>query len=293
MSVKQAAEYLQVNEKKIYALASSGLLPGTKVTGKWLFPRHLVDQWLLESSHGGVLTDRLLIGGSDDPLLARLVGEVAAQMGSRALVGYSATGTRLGLELLAAGRIDVAAIHWGPEAESGLRHPALLQSFPAHSEWIIVRAFRREQGLVVAPRLLGDGIGVDAVVRGGHRWALRQEGAGSQRFLLEILARHGLDTDALDVAGRARSEREAASLVASGAADVAPGPRAAAGEFGLAFVTGGWEAFDLALAHRTYFRSLFRRLLEVTSSPPARTAADRLGGYDLDPCGDLVWSAHG
>ncbi len=38
LSVRQAAEYLQVNEKKIYALASEGKIPGTKITGKWLFP---------------------------------------------------------------------------------------------------------------------------------------------------------------------------------------------------------------------------------------------------------------
>ena len=51
MSVKQAAAYLQVNEKKIYALVREGKIPATKLTGKWLFPRDLVDQWLLESSH--------------------------------------------------------------------------------------------------------------------------------------------------------------------------------------------------------------------------------------------------
>ena len=240
-----------------------------------------------------MLADRLLLGGSDDPLLARLVGTLASEIGSHALVGYSATGTRHGLELLAAGRLDVAAIHWGPEAESRLRHPALLQGFPGHPEWVLVRAFRREQGLLVTPSLLGDGaeVGADlgAVIRGGHRWALRQEGAGSQRFLLELLARQGVDAEALEVAARARTEREAASLVAGGAADVAPGPRGAAGEFGLGFVPGGWEAFDLALGRRTYFRSLFRRMLELATArpgpgrggPPRRLRPGGVRGSDL------------
>ena len=48
MTVKQAAAYLQVNEKKIYALVREGKIPASKLTGKWLFPRDLVDQWLLE-----------------------------------------------------------------------------------------------------------------------------------------------------------------------------------------------------------------------------------------------------
>jgi len=52
LDVKQAAEYLNLNEKKIYALVSEGRIPGTKVTGKWIFPRELIDRWMLESSRG-------------------------------------------------------------------------------------------------------------------------------------------------------------------------------------------------------------------------------------------------
>ena len=56
MNVREVARYLQVNEKKVYALVSEGSIPATRLTGKWLFPRDLVDQWMLESSHGGLLT---------------------------------------------------------------------------------------------------------------------------------------------------------------------------------------------------------------------------------------------
>ena len=74
MTVRQVARYLHINEKKVYGLVSEGKLPASKLTGKWLFPRQLVDQWVLESSHGGLLTDRLLIAGSDDPLMIRVAG---------------------------------------------------------------------------------------------------------------------------------------------------------------------------------------------------------------------------
>ena len=42
MTVRQIAEYLQLNEK-IYALATEEKIPATKVTGKWMFPRELID----------------------------------------------------------------------------------------------------------------------------------------------------------------------------------------------------------------------------------------------------------
>src|SRR5210317_1266926 len=113
MTVRQVASYLQVNEKKVYALVGEGKIPASKVTGKWLFPRDLVDKWILESSHGGLLTDRMLIAGSDDPLLYRAIMQVANEVQARALISYSATGTQLGLSLLARRRADLCGIHWG------------------------------------------------------------------------------------------------------------------------------------------------------------------------------------
>ena len=292
MNARQAADYLGINEKKVYQLASEGRLPGTKVTGKWLFPRDLVDQWLLESSHRGVLADRLLLTGSDDPLLHRIVCGLAQAVEARALVAYSVTGTRLGLRLLAAGRADVCAVHWGPAAESAVRHPALLSRFPGHARWALVRAFRREQGLMVSPRAAErHDASVEALTGAGLRWAFRQDGSGSQRFLEETCAAAQTSPDRLECAAIARSEREAASCVAMGVADVAPGVRAAAAECGLHFVAVGEEAFDLALPRDVYFRALFQRLADSLKSEETRSAAARLGGYDLTEAGRLVWSA--
>ena len=293
LSVRQVAEYLQVNEKKIYALASEGKIPGTKITGKWLFPRELVDQWLLESSHGGVLVDRLMLAGSDDALLHRVLGNLAAEVQARALFSYAPTGTRLGLSLLASGRADACAIHWGPAEESHLRHPALISAFAQHHQWVLVRGFRREQGLLVSPNIAEEARTVDALLASKHAWVLRQEGAGSQRFFQELLAHHGASGENLDVIGRAHSEHEAAATIAMGAADVAPGARSAATEAGLAFVPIGWEAFDFALYRGIFFRTLFQRLLDELKSPATQDLARALGGYDLGEVGKLVWASQG
>lgn len=292
MNVKQVADYLQLNEKKVYTLVSEGKIPGTKITGKWLFPRELIDQWMLESSHGGVLTDRLVLAGSDDPLLYRAIMHLAAEMQSHALVSYSCTGTQLGLSLLARQRADVCAMHWGPAAESHYRHPALLRHYPQHHDWILVRIFQREQGLIVAPNLLAQApdAGVTALLATDLRWAMRQEGAGSQRYLQETCTRYGIDSSRFTVVVRAYSERDAAATIAMGHADIAPGARSAAREFGLAFVPIGWEAFDLALPKRIYFRTLFQKLLEYLKGSDCQTTAQRLGGYDFSEIGRLIWT---
>jgi putative molybdopterin biosynthesis protein len=290
MSVRQVSRYLHLNEKKVYALVSEGKIPATKVTGKWLFPRALVDQWVLESSHGGVLTDRLLINGSDDPLLARAISSLAIELRAHALISYTCTGTELGLSLLAKHRADICAMHWGPADESRRRHPALIRQYPQHHDWVLVRAFLREQGLMVSPDYPQTGLDLRELFAREARWAMRQEGAGSQRFLQEILADHGIDGSTLHVTTRAGSEREAASLIAMGHADVAPGVRGAATEFGLEFQPIGWEAYDLALYRGVYFRTLFQKLLDYLRGPEGQHLAKLLGGYNLSETGLLIWS---
>ena len=291
MNVRQVAHYLQVNEKKVYALVNEGRIPATRLTGKWLFPRELVDQWLLESSHGGLLTDRIVIAGSDDPLLYRAVSLMAAELQGRALVSYAAIGTQLGLSVLARRRADVCALHWGPDDESLQRHPALLRQYVQHRDWILVRLFRREQGLIMAPGLWGGGSRIEQLFAPDVRWVARQEGAGSQRFLREIVAEHRLDPADRRTTARAYSERDAAAAIATGQADVAPGVRAAAGEFGLEFLPLGWEAFDLAMSRGIYFRTLFRGLLDVLRGAECQRLAQVFGGYDSAALGNIVWTA--
>lgn len=290
MNVRQVADYLQLNEKKIYALVNESNIPATKVTGKWMFPRDLIDRWLLESSHGGVLTDRLALAGSDDPLLHRAVQSLTDKIQAQANVSYSCTGTRLGLSLLARQRAEVCPLHWGPAEESHYRHTALLNQYPQHRDWLLVRAFRREQGLMVRPERLDR---LESLLQTDLRWVQRQDGSGSQRFLQEVLARYRLSAGALGsrTVAIALSERDAAARLAMYEADIAPGTRGSATEFGLAFVPVGWECFDLALYRGVYFRKLFQQLLKMLESEDTKALSERLGGYDFSELGRVIWTA--
>ncbi|MCB1791945.1 MAG: helix-turn-helix transcriptional regulator [Gammaproteobacteria bacterium] len=288
LSVKQVAAYLQLNEKKVYALVNEGRMPATKVTGKWMFPRELIDRWMLDSAHGGLLTDRLAIAGSDDPLLFRVLTGFARDVDTLAQVSYTPTGARLGLELLQANRVDVSALHWGPLAESRTRHPALLRQHSQHHNWVLIRAFTREQGLMLRRDLAERLKHADAALRGSYRWVQRQPGAGSQRFLMEM---RKLDPGYGDLNATtvALTQREAAAAIVLGQADVAPGVRSAATEAGLAFLPFGVEAFDLALPRGVWFRRLFQDLLSRLQSGDCRQTADLLGGYDFTDCGEMIW----
>jgi len=288
LSVRQVAAYLQLNEKKIYTLVNEGKIPATKVTGKWMFPRELIDRWMMDSAHGGLLTDRLVIAGSDDPLLYRAVTAFARDVNALAQVSYTPTGTRLGLELLQASRVDVSALHWGPCEESRTRHPALLRQHPQHRNWVLIRAFTREQGLIVSHEVARRTTDPERLIGPDFRWVQRQPGAGAQRFLMEV-RRTVTAADSLNVTATALSEREAAAAIVLDQADVAPGARAAATEAGLVFIPYGVEAFDFALPRNIWFRRLFQELLNRLQSGECRQVADLLGGYDFSESGELVW----
>jgi len=77
LSTREVAEILGVNEKMVYTLINEKGLPATRITGKWLFPKNLVEQWVesktinYPQSPASVVAvpNLLLIAGSNDILL--------------------------------------------------------------------------------------------------------------------------------------------------------------------------------------------------------------------------------
>jgi excisionase family DNA binding protein len=48
LTIQEIAEYLKLNEKTAYRLASEGKLPGFKVGGSWRFKRVDLEKWIEE-----------------------------------------------------------------------------------------------------------------------------------------------------------------------------------------------------------------------------------------------------
>ena len=289
MTVRQVAEYLQLNEKKIYALATEEKIPATKVTGKWMFPRELIDRWMMESAHGGVFTDRLVVAGSEDPLLFRALVRLANEMQSHALVSYTGTGTRLGLELLSAQRVNASCLHWGAADESSKRHPALLQNHTKYQQWILVRAFKRERGIMLNPALKSTDKTLEKLLGSKFKWGIRHDGSGTQHFFNQILTQHSFKKKDLHSTTKVFSNRETAALIVSGQLDAAPGPQSVATEFGLDFIKHSWENLDFAVRRDVYFRKIFQTFMEQLRSPAILRLAKQLEGYDFGETGKLIW----
>ena len=117
MNTREVARYLGINDKKVYFLAKAGKIPCTRVTGKWTFPKKLIDQWIEESASG--LVERkakteernfLLAAGSDDPSLGILHDLYEAQTQTSSFF-MTTVGSSGGLAAIRSGVADFATAH--------------------------------------------------------------------------------------------------------------------------------------------------------------------------------------
>ena len=289
LTVPQLAALLHINEKKVYQLAGDGELPGTKITGKWIFPRRLIEDWITENCHSGVLNDRLIVTGSEDRLIHRVFNRYATEVQTNALVSYSPCGTRHGLRMLDTRRADACFINWGATDQDARRHLGLLRSYKNHSDWVVLRGLQRQQGLIVSTQIAKTHTRpIDLLNDPELKWAFRNEDSGNNRLLLDVCSEYEIDRDNLKEGTRCNSERGAVAAVCKGVADVTCGVESSASEFNLGFIPLALVSLDLVTNKQTYFRTLLQHLVTRLQHDDAQPLAQDLGGYNVPNTLELI-----
>ncbi len=289
MTTREVAEYLRLKERKVYELVRTGAIPCTRVTGKWLFPKALIDRWLLEHGEGGAHemrpTPAPVVAGSHDPLLEWAVQ--ASGCGLALLFG----GSLDGLSRFARNEAVTAGLHI-PDSQGMEDNVSAVREAGTGREPVLIEWARRRQGLMVAP---GDPLGIaglaDLVTRGA-RLIDRQPGAGSRLRLDRLLEEAGIARADLAIVDEpAINENDVAREVHAGHADAGLGIEAAAREAGLEFLPLADERFDLLVGRRDYFEPPFQALLAITRTRRFAERAATLGGYDLSGTGAVHYNA--
>lgn len=286
MTTGEVAAHLRVRERTIYEMVARQTIPFTRATGKILFPRRLIDAWLeaqTELPASGIAPAPPIYAGSNDPLLEWAL----RQSGSGLAV--LARGSMQGLDALAAGRAVMSGLHL-IDPDSGAWNVAAARAHLPGSRHVMIHWARRTQGLLLAAGNPQTVTGLADAVARGLRFALRSEGAGSQRLLEVLLAREGLSRAALVTTGQpADTHADLAALIETGEADCGLGLQAAAGPLGFLPLKTD-ESFDLVMTRRAYFEPPVQRLLEFARSESFAARAAHLGGYDLSDLGGVVWN---
>jgi excisionase family DNA binding protein len=291
MNTREVAAYLGIHEKKVYVLARRGAIPCTRVTGKWLFPKKLIDAWIEHSAQGvgqkSQVQERpfLLVAGSDDPSLGILRDCYTRRLTPTALF-LAAVGSTAGLVALRDGMADVALAHLVDPTTGEYNLPYLRQFLPTGVA--VVTLFHRELGLLVPP---GNPLGLRTVAdlsRTDLHIVNRQEGSGTRWYLDQELARLGLGAHQLNgYQETVATHLEVGLRVLRQEVDTGMATRATARLLGLDFVPLTQERFDVLIPQARVFSRSVQLLLEVIGSREFRTRVDALGGYDTSESGRL------
>lgn len=294
-NTREVAHFLDINEKMVYSLISEKGLPGTKATGKWLFPRHLVEQWLenqtinypkpahqLPPYHG-----LLIISGSNDILLDKTISLFNKQYPEHVAV-FGNLGSVGGIRALRRNLCHVASSHLlqknDNEYNFGFAQEEL-NRMPA-----VVNFCRREQGLILQK---GNPKGIQGTKDLGDKdinIVNRLPGTGT-RLLLDLeLEQVGISGDKVKgYENEVARHMDVGLEVLSGRADAGPGIRAVAGMLGLDFIPWRWERFDFLISKPRFFDHGVQLFLGLLREKPFRELALKLDGYDLSLCGKMVF----
>lgn len=290
LTTRELAALLRVRERKVYDLVATGSLPVRRVTGKLLFPRQEVQNW---------------IAGSGDPAPAQTPGPEAVPAehpapppvmtgGHDPLLEWALRESRSGIACLMDGALDgLDRAGRGECIAVGLHVPdgndwnrAMVAARFGRGPWVLVEWGRRVRGLICRPGLARTPSCL-AEAR-GLRFQMRQKEAASELVLDRLLAAEGMGRDDLIPAGTVeRSETDLALAVASGRADVGLGIAAAARLHNLEFVPLVEERFDLMVWRRAYFEPPFQKLVAFCREPAFHARAAELGGYDVSGFGTV------
>lgn len=295
LSTKEVAAFLHVNEKIVYTLISEKGLPATKITGKWLFPRHLVEQWIetnvmnypepathLPSNQG-----LLILTGSNDPLLDRTIS-LFNRLHPEYVAVFGNMGSMGGLKALRQNLCHIATSHLLQENEKEYNFDFAdkeLDKMPA-----VVNFCRREQGILVQK---GNPKKIHSVIdmsQEGITIVNRPLGTGTRLLFDQELNKTGIKGE--KIAGyhhEFAKHLDVGIEILSGRANAGPGIRAVAFLLDLDFIPFRWERFDLLITKERFFDEGVQVFLGLLHEQAFYDMAEKIEGYDVSLSGRMVY----
>lgn len=295
LSTREIARFLNINEKMVYSLISEKGLPATKITGKWLFPKHLVEQWVENETINFPKTNDplppyhglLIITGSNDILLDRAIS-LFNQSQKEHMAVFGNVGSLGGISALRRNLCHVATSHLLDENDEEYNFGHIneeLDKLPA-----IVNFCKREQGLILAkgnPKKIEN---VDDLLKNDVRIVNRPLSTGTRLLFDREIKKAEIDAGKIEGYHKEFQRHLDVGLeILSGRADAAPGIRAVAGLLDLDFIPWRWERFDFLINKERFFDKGVQAFLGFLTDVSFRESDHNLSGYDLSMCSKMVF----
>ena len=295
LSTKEVSRLLNVNEKMVYVLVSEKGLPATKITGKWLFPRHLVEQWIDANTinYPQSATDLppyqglLIITGSNDPLLDRTVWLFNTLYPGQVAV-FGNLGSMGGLRALRQNFCHIAASHLIQDDEEEYNFDFAFKELEQRPA--VVNFCKREQGILVQKGNPKNISSVPDLAHPGITIVNRPLGTGTRLLLDRELEKAAIRGEKINgYSHEVHRHLEVGLEILAGRADAGPAIRAVASLLDLDFIPLRWERYDLMVSKDRFFDEGVQRFLSLLHDGQFHQIAKALEGYDLRMSGKMVF----
>lgn len=298
MNTREVAKYLDIHEKQVYLLIKAGKIPCTRVTGKWIFPVKLIDEWIQKSANDSLQQARkkinqiegaILAAGSNDPVLDMLL--TASKKDHPSFNIFSAnTGSVGGLQALNTGLTDIAFSHLLDPQSGDYNIPYLKQYCPDHQP-VVVNLFYRRIGFLISKSRIDLFKGWESLSHKKIRFINRQKGSGIRTLLDYELKNRGIRGE--DISGYGNevyTHFEVGLALTSGEADVGIASAAVAKILDLDFQPLIDERFDMILDRSTFFQPGIQAFIETLQSESFRSRVQKIGNYSFKDAGKILHS---
>jgi excisionase family DNA binding protein len=291
LTVKEASEYLKINEKKLYELATKGLIPATKATGKWLFPIESLEYFLKQNALKNIKTNvienlidngLILFAGSDDIILNKIFNEFHNKY-PEIEIYYSSVGSFKGLQLLKNNQCHGAMSHiFNKEAKdyNFITADKLLGS----DSYTIINLFYRDVGFVSKNKEINS---FKEITENNLEFINRQRLSGI-RNLSDLLIEN-IDTKNLKIFKEEMSTHfDVSKTVYENNNTVGIACKMAASIFGLTFSKILEERFDLIIRKEIFFKENFQTFIKFLRNN-IQKKYENITGYKFKNSGEIMF----
>jgi excisionase family DNA binding protein len=298
MNTKEVAQYLGIHDKQVYLLIKTRKIPSTRITGKWVFPKKLIDEWIESNAKKGLgeakqkgqrIEGAILAAGSNDPIL-----DIFHTHFRKTYPGFyifsTNTGSVEGLKALNKGYTDIAWSHLYDPKTGAYNIPFMTSHLPNINP-VAVNLFYRELGFIVAPNNPYSISTFSDIANERVKFINRQQGSGTRVLIDHRLQELGIaDTKIDGYDNEVYTHFEVGLSIISKEADVGVATNAIAKLLGLGFVPITQESFDMIMDKTVFFGKGAQAFLEILNSSEFKARIAGLGNYNFNKSGRILYS---
>lgn len=288
LTTKEVAKYLKINEKKVYQLIKEGNIPCTRVAGKWLFPKTLIDNWIVESVEK---EKDILIAGSNDLFLNVVIEQYTKKFFPNSIIYYASIGSANGLQALTHRKAIIASTHLF-HPETGDYNIPYVDRYLGNESVVVVNLAYREQGFLVKK---GNPLNIKDfwdLTKEKIRFINRNIGSGT-RFLLDYhLTKLGINAQQINGYDQeVNTHLQVGLRIVKEEADVGIGIHYIAELLGLNFIPINWERFDLVLFKKDVYRKPIKDFFALLDPLNINLFSKTFPGYDFKDTGKIIFES--